>query len=137
MVGREGGTGGRGPAELDVAVGEATELTVAVAVLPQRAELRLVRRAAARWGQHLAAVEAGGIPIARVSMGGGAPGSGRRLEEVRAGRRYSRWHINVVYNGKYAKRSLQKNEKKNVYMIYLKRNIKLNPKYNIYSTKKL
>jgi cell division GTPase FtsZ len=61
MVGREGGTGGRGPAELDVAVGEATELTVAVAVLPQRAELRLVRRAAARWGQHLAAVEAGGF----------------------------------------------------------------------------
>jgi hypothetical protein len=109
MVGREGGTGGRGPAELDVAVGEATELTVAVAVLPQRAELRLVRRAAARWGQHLAAVEAAGIPIARVSMGGGAPGSGRRLEEVRAGRRYSRWHINVVYNDEnYTKRSLQK-----------------------------
>jgi hypothetical protein len=42
-------------------------------------------------------------------MGGGAPGSGRRLEEVRAGRRYSRWHINVVYNDEnYTKRSLQK-----------------------------
>jgi hypothetical protein len=56
VVGREGGTGGRGAAELDVAVREATELAVAVAVLPERAQLGLVRRAAARRGQHLSPV---------------------------------------------------------------------------------
>ena len=69
MVGREGGPGGGGPAELGRAVGEAAELAVAVAVLPQRAHLGLVRRAAARRGQHRS--PAGGVPIA------GARGEGR------------------------------------------------------------
>lgn len=50
---REGAAGGRRAADVAVAVGEAAGVAVAVAALPQRAQLRLVRRPAARRAQHL------------------------------------------------------------------------------------
>ena len=104
VVGRERGTGCRGAAELDVAVREATELAVAIAVLPERAQLRLVRRAAARRGQHLSPVWGSrsgrleGFDGRRSTrVGGPKTGGGKGWAGVGSGTA-SRWHISVCFS---------------------------------------
>ena len=84
-AGRERGAGAGEPAELGVPVREAADVAGTAAALPQRAQLRLVRRPAARRAQHpgrrpipaLAAREFAlnrsiAHGVGRVSRGGGA-----------------------------------------------------------------
>jgi hypothetical protein len=76
-AGREGGAGAGEPAELGVPVREAAGVAGAAAALPQRAQLRLVRRPAARRAEHpgrrpVPALAAGEFAIDRsVAHGGG------------------------------------------------------------------
>jgi hypothetical protein len=93
---REGGAGSGEPAELGVAMREATSVAGAAAALPQRAQLRLVRRTTARRTQHSAhrainqwipELAAGEFKIARARRGVGfGRGEEKRRPREKTGR---------------------------------------------------